>query len=148
MEIRRLDSQGNSTYMQNKLLDKTLVVQMMRYAVVGGISFLVDYGTLWLLTEFVGLHHLVSAAIAFVLGLVCNYIISTVWVFGKGKVRNKWLEFAFFSLIGVVGLLFNELIIFVCTDVCGLHYMVSKIISTVLVFFWNFFARRYILFKS
>lgn len=128
--------------------NKALIVQLLRYAVVGGVAFVVDYGSLWLLTEVVGLHHLVSAAIAFVLGLVCNYVISTAWVFGESKVSNRWVEFVIFSIIGVIGLGLNELIIYLCTDVCGLHYMLSKIISTVIIFFWNFFARRFILFKS
>lgn len=131
-------------FLKNEILAK----QLMRYAVVGGIAFVVDYGSLWLLTEYAGLHHLVSAAIAFVLGLTCNYLLSTVWVFGESKVTNRWLEFAAFALIGIVGLGFNELIIYFCTDVIGIHYMASKIVSTVLVFFWNFFARRFILFKS
>lgn len=128
--------------------NKALIVQLLRYSVVGGVAFLVDYGSLWLLTEVVGLHHLVSAAIAFILGLVCNYVISTAWVFGESKVNNRWVEFAIFSIIGVIGLGLNELIIYLCTDVCGLHYMLSKIISTIIIFFWNFFARRFILFKS
>lgn len=130
------------------LKNKPLAIQLLRYAVVGGIAFMVDYGSLWLLTELVGLHHLVSAAIAFVLGLTCNYLISTAWVFGESKVENRWLEFIAFAVIGIVGLGFNELIIYLCTDVCGLHYMISKLLSTVLVFFWNFFARRFMLFKS
>lgn len=128
--------------------NKALVVQLLRYAVVGGVAFVVDYGSLWLLTEVVGLHHLVSAAISFILGLICNYVISTAWVFGESKVSNRWVEFVIFSIIGVIGLGLNELIIYLCTDVCGLHYMLSKIISTVIIFFWNFFARRFILFKS
>lgn len=128
--------------------NKALVVQLLRYAVVGGVAFVVDYGSLCLLTEVVGLHHLVSAAIAFILGLICNYVISTAWVFGESKVSNRWVEFVIFSIIGVIGLGLNELIIYLCTDVCGLHYMLSKIISTVIIFFWNFFARRFILFKS
>lgn len=128
--------------------DKTLFVQLMRYTIVGGIAFVVDYGSLWLLTEFAGLHHLLSAAIAFILGLVCNYLISTAWVFGESKVSNRWLEFAAFAIIGIVGLGFNEVVIYLCTDILGLHYMASKLVSTVIVFFWNFFARRFILFKS
>ena len=128
--------------------NKTLFLQLMRYSVVGGISFVVDYGSLWFLTELGGLHYLVSAAIAFVLGLTCNYLISTAWVFGESKVASRWLEFVVFAIIGIVGLGLNELIIYLCTDICKLHYMLSKAVSTALVFFWNFFARRFILFKS
>lgn len=127
---------------------KKLFYQLMKYGVVGGIAFIVDYGSLYLLTEYAGVHYMLSAAIAFILGLICNYILSTAWVFGESKISNKMAEFIGFAVIGVLGLLLNELIIYVSTDLIGLHYMVGKIISTAIVFFWNFFARRYLIFKS
>ena len=126
----------------------SLVGQLLRYAVVGGVSFIVDYGSLWLLTEEAGLPYLWSAAIAFILGLTCNYILSTRWVFGESRIRNAWGEFAAFALIGLKGLGLNELIMYACTDGLGFHYMISKIVSTGIVFFWNFLARRFIVFKS
>lgn len=125
-----------------------LLVQLLRYGVVGGIAFVVDYGTLWLLTEAAGLQYLLSAAIAFILGLTVNYALSTRWVFGESRIGSPWAVFAAFALTGIVGLGLNELIMWAATDGMGLHYMASKIISTGLVFFWNFLARRFLVFKS
>jgi len=137
-------------YLKTILKDKPddLVRQLLRYVVVGGISFVVDYGSLWLLTEKAGLPYLLSAALAFILGLTCNYYLSTRWVFGESRIKSPVGEFAAFALVGVVGLGINELVMFASTEGLGLHYMLSKIISTVIVFFWNFFARRYLVFKS
>ena len=126
----------------------SLFGQLLRYAVVGGISFVVDYGSLWLLTEKAGLPYLWSAAIAFILGLICNYLLSTAWVFGESRIKNAWGEFLVFAIIGVIGLGLNELIMYACTDGLGFHYMLSKIVSTGIVFFWNFLARRFLVFKS
>ncbi|MBR0532677.1 MAG: GtrA family protein [Bacteroidales bacterium] len=126
----------------------SLVGQLFRYAIVGGISFVVDYGSLWLLTEKAGLPYLWSAAIAFILGLICNYLLSTAWVFGESRIKNAWGEFLAFAIIGLVGLGLNELIMYGCTDGLGFHYMLSKIVSTGIVFFWNFLARRFLVFKS
>lgn len=125
-----------------------LLIQLFRYTFVGGIAFVVDYGTLYVFTEFVGLHHLVSAAIAFVLGLTVNYLLSTSWVFASRTMKSKWIEFTVFATIGIIGLGLNELIIYTGTDVIGLHYMLSKLISTAIVFFWNFFARKITLFND
>ena len=122
--------------------------QLFRYFIVGGIAFLVDYGSLWFLTDICGLHYLVSAAIAFLLGLTCNYLLSTSWVFDNRRLQSRWAEFAVFAIIGVIGLGLNELILYAGTDLLHLHYLVSKIISTALVFFWNFFARKFILFNK
>jgi putative flippase GtrA len=124
-----------------------LALQLFRYFFVGGAAFLVDYGSLWLLTDVCGLHYLLSAAIAFILGLICNYVLSTAWVFDNNKLKNRWMEFAVFALIGIIGLGLNELIMYVGTDVLHMHYMLSKLVSTALVFFWNFFARKFVLFN-
>ena len=125
-----------------------LVGQLFRYGIVGGVSFIVDYGSLWLLTEKAGLPYLWSAALSFTLGLICNYLLSTAWVFGESRIKNAWGEFLAFAIIGLIGLGLNELIMYGCTDGLGFHYMLSKIVSTGIVFFWNFLARRFLVFKS
>ena len=135
----------------NKLFkDETenTLIQLFRYGFVGGAAFLVDYGVLVLLTEVFGMHYLLSATISFILGLITNYLLSVVWVFNNRTLGNRWAEFAVFAIIDVIGLGLNALIMYVCTDKMGIHYMISKIISTVIVFFWNFFARKVILFKA
>lgn len=123
-----------------------VLVQLIKYFFVGLAAFLIDYGTLFLLTEYVGLYYLISATIAFILGLVTNYLISTSWVFSRSHQYGKVKEFLIFSLIGVFGLVLNWLVIYFGTDIMGLHYLLSKLCSTVIVFFWNFFARKIILF--
>jgi putative flippase GtrA len=124
-----------------------LLVQLARYVVAGGLAFVVDFGSLFLLTEFGGLHYLLSAAIAFCLGLVTNYLLSIVWVFNRRTLSNRWLEFLLFGLIGLAGLGLNELILWFLTDRMGLHYLASKMVSAVLVLLWNFLARRFSLFR-
>ncbi len=126
--------------------DKTSV-QLLKYAFVGGIAYCVDFGSLFFLTEFVKIHYLISAAIAFILGLLTNYALSIFWVFPKRTLANKRTEFFIFSIIGLVGLGLNEVIIWFFTELIHFHYLISKIFSTVVVFFWNFIARKKILFS-
>ena len=124
------------------------MLQLFRYGFVGGVAFAVDYGTLFGLTHYAGVPYLWSAAIAFILGLVTNYLISISWVFQHSGKMRVWQEFVCFAIIGVIGLGLNELIMYVGTDMMHLHYMISKLISTAIVFFWNFFARKFILFNK
>lgn len=123
------------------------MLQLFRYGFVGGLAFVVDYGTLFCLTHFAGVPYLLSAAIAFILGLVTNYLISISWVFSHTGKMRIWQEFLAFTVIGLIGLALNEGIMYVGTDLLQLHYMVSKLISTAIVFFWNFFARKVLVFK-
>lgn len=126
--------------------DKTSI-QLFKYFFVGGIAYTVDFGSLYILTDIIKVHYLISAAIAFTLGLITNYSLSIIWVFSKRTVADKRLEFILFSIIGLVGLGLNEVIIWFFTEWIHFHYLISKVFSTVVVFFWNFFARKKILFS-
>jgi putative flippase GtrA len=122
-------------------------VQLLRYTVVGGCAFAFDFSCLFFLTSYCHLHYLVSAAIAFLVGLAVNYILSVAWVFNRRRM-NSWLsEFVVFALIGLGGLLLNEVFIWFFTEVILLFYLVSKAISTVLVCLYNFLVRKFVLFS-
>ena len=66
-----------------------LLVQFVRYFFVGGFAFVVDFGLLYILTEYAGLHYLLSATLSFIAGLLVNYIISCLWVFNGSKFKNR-----------------------------------------------------------
>jgi putative flippase GtrA len=101
-----------------------------------------------MLTEYLDFHYLLSAGIAFTLGLVTNYLISIRWVFATRNFSNRKLEFIMFMVIGLVGLGLNELFIWIFTDLFAIYYLLSKILTTILVYLWNFFARKMILFNK
>lgn len=124
-----------------------LLVQFVRYFFVGGFAFVVDFGLLYILTEYAGLHYLLSATLSFISGLLVNYIISCIWVFSNSKFKSRLVEFLFFAAIGVVGLLLNDALIWLFTDCIGTHYMFSKIVAAAIVYLWNFFARKYLVFR-
>lgn len=126
--------------------DNTLI-QLFRYTFVGGFAFIIDFGSLFILTEFFHVYYLISAAIAFLLGLTTNYFLSILWVFDKRTVQSRWIEFCIFGFIGLIGLGLNELIIWFFTEKIRFHYLISKIISTIIVYCWNFFARKLTLFR-
>ena len=79
-----------------------LFIQLFRYTLVGGLAFVVDFGLLFFLTEYVRLHYLISATISFLAGLLVNYVISTQWIFRDSKIKNKKVEFILFGLIGII----------------------------------------------
>jgi putative flippase GtrA len=124
-----------------------LVVQLLRYTFVGGLAFIVDFGLLFILTEFAGLYYLASATCSFIAGLLVNYYISTIWVFGSSPYK-KGMEFLLFAIIGITGLGLNDVLIWVFTEKAGIYYMLSKLLTAVLVYLWNFLGRRYLIFNK
>jgi putative flippase GtrA len=125
----------------------SLLQQFSRYIAVGGLAFVVDFGLLYLLTELLGLYYLISAAIAFLFGLLTNYSLSRLWVFDRRTIKNVAVELVIFTAIGIVGLGLNEVIIWFVREKIHFHYMIAKAISAGIVLIWNFGARKAVLFR-
>lgn len=123
-------------------------IQFFRYAFVGGISFIVDFCLLAFFTEVFSVHYLVSAALAFIGGLTTNYLLSIGWVFRVRKNSSRKTEFLVFFVTGIIGLGLNQLFIWSFTEWLGIYYLVSKVLSTLLVLVWNFSSRKFILFRE
>lgn len=126
-----------------------ILIQLFRYGFVGGTAFIIDYATLWTFTEYLGLHYQAGACAGFLAGLTVNYLLSISWVFNSPADRTglygRVAEFVMFAVIGIIGLLLNALIMWTATDICGIYYMLSKLISTAIVFVWNFLGRRFLM---
>ncbi len=124
------------------------LIQFFRYVFVGGCSFLVDAGVLWLFAR-AGMHYLLAACFGFVAGLVFNFLLSRALVFRAETARvGRVLEFAGYALIGLVGLGLTEALLYFFTEIVQFHYMISKVVASAVVLFWNFFARKVILYRN
>ena len=119
-----------------------IIIQLFRYVFVGGTAFVVDFFFLYFFSDICGIYYLVSAVFSFIISVLVNYVMSTRWVFNQDNIENKVVEFNLFMLISTIGLVFTEILLYFFTDICGIHYLISKIISAVIVLFWNFLARR------
>ena len=109
-----------------------LVKQILKFTVVGGFAFLIDYGLLYVLTEFIGIHYLISSIISFTVSVIFYFIMSITWVFDVNK-KQGVKEFIVFIILSVIGLGINELIMYLMVDIIGIHYMISKLFSTGIV---------------
>ena len=126
-----------------------LGVQMFRYLVTGWTAFIADVGLLTLLTECCGRDLLLLwTGIAFSTGIIITYVLSVRWVFDSRNVENRAAEFGIFTLIGIIGLGLTELLMWLLAEKAGLHYLPAKGITAGIVFFWNFVAKKFILFRN
>ena len=127
---------------------KKLFSQIIKIGFVGGTAFVIDAGLLFLLTEFCGIHYLISGMISFTASVIYNYILSVKWVFDAKKDANKTQEFIVFIVLSVIGLGINQLFMWLFVDMMHIYYMLSKIIATVIVMVYNFITRKIFLEKK
>ena len=113
------------------------VRQFLSYLICGGFATLSDM---------IVLDHLIAAAFGFLTGVITNYTLNIMLVFkSQGKVKK---EFTLFAVIGIGGLLWTELILWILVDNLGLYLMVAKMIAVIIVLNWNFFMRKKFVFPS
>jgi putative flippase GtrA len=125
------------------------LLQLARYFLVGAISASADFASLFVLTEYAHLHYIISGFVGFLLGLTTNYFLCLLWVFAENRTpRKKRVEFLLFVVIGAVSLVLNLILMWFFTEKFNLHYIFSKVVSTVIVFLWNFFSRKLLLWNQ
>ncbi|MCD7880574.1 MAG: GtrA family protein [Clostridiales bacterium] len=125
-----------------------LIKQILRFGVVGGLAFLIDYGILAFLTEVVRLNYLLSSAISFSVSVIFNYILSIFWVFDVDSgAKKQGRNFSVFLILSVVGLGINQALMWLQVEQFHLYYLLAKIVSTAIVMVYNFITRKLFLEK-
>ncbi len=125
-----------------------LTKQILRFGVVGGTAFLIDYGLLYALTEWIGINYLISAAISFSVSVIWNYILSIKWVFTPKDNVSKLNQFTIFLVLSIIGLLLNEALMWLMVEKLAIYYMFSKVVATAVVMIYNFITRKLMIDKK
>ena len=122
-------------------MQKERLLEIFRFALVGGASFVVDYALLYFCTEWLGIHYLYSAAISFTVSVIVNYWLCVAFVF-KGTGRQTKRQAVLFIGSSIAGLGINQVCMWLFVEKFGLHYMVAKLAATFIVMFWNYVMKR------
>lgn len=125
-----------------KMKIKALTGQFLRFGMIGIIATLIDYAVLFVLLEFFGIYYLIANAVAFTVSVVFNYLGSMKFVFSGREGMSRRKEFVIFVILCVIGLLLNEVLMWIGVDLCHLYSMVSKLFATVVVMLYNFVTRK------
>lgn len=118
-----------------------LIKQILRFGVVGGLAFVIDYVVLYVLTDIFHIYYLISSCISFTVSVIFNYILSIKWVFDVNK-KQDMHEFIVFIILSVIGLIINSIIMYIMVDIISVHYMISKLLATLIVMVYNFITRK------
>ena len=116
---------------------------------MGGISAVCDMSLFYLFNEIYRLDLIKSVMAAFSIATIVNYILCIEIIFKTArKLKNKIQEIAAILTVSLLGMCFNIALIYVMVEVFGIDGMTSKIIAIIMVFTWNYMARRKIVFTE
>lgn len=120
------------------------LAELFRFAFTGGVCFAVELLCLTLLVELFRMPVLIATALAFLISVAVNYVLCVRWVFSGAKDGGAAVKATFLITSGI-GLALNELLMWLLNIVLGVHYMIAKVIATLLVMIWNYFTKRLVL---
>ena len=124
------------------VLTKPAVQQFSKFAVVGIISFAVDWALLVALTEFLHVDYLVSTSISFIVSVALNYALSMKYVFTHRDDMSRKREFTIFAILSAIGLGLTDVLMFLGVTVLNIAYQLTKVLATFCVTWYNFFTRK------
>lgn len=126
---------------------KKLIIQLIKFGIVGVISTIIDFGVLWFMKEIINTEVLTASAISFSVSVIVNYVLSMLFVFeskGTGKIK----EFIIFVVLSIGGLLLNQFVMWLGTEVLTFYYVWVKLFACIFVSIYNFITRKIFLEKK
>ena len=126
---------------------KKLIIQLIKFGIVGVIATLIDLAVLMVLKEFMKVDVLAASAAAFSVSVIANYILSMLFVF-KSRGNSKVKEFLVFVILSIGGLLLNQFIMWIGTEIMTAYYLWVKAFALVFVPIYNFITRKIFLEKK
>lgn len=118
-----------------------------RSTIVSVATFGIDLVLLWLLVQLFGAAYIPAVAIAFLIAISINYLVSRLWIFTDSD-RGIATGFVYFLVNAGIGLLTTMAVFVLLVQFGGLFYLVARVIASgvagILVFalnaIWNFRA--------
>ena len=120
--------------------------EFLRYFVVSLAALAVDISLLLQLAKV--MYPIAAATISFSVGLLVCYGLTVRFVFSTrrfGAERAK--EITIFFLVGLIGLVVNDLVIYLTHLVLMLSLVLSKLSAAAVSFLFNFMGRKLLLFR-
>lgn len=119
---------------------------LILYGIIGGMSSGLDFLLYTALVEFVGLNYMLANCISVLAGILVSFLLNRKYNF---KVEDKTVRrFLIFLSVGLGGLLFSNLILYLCIEYLFVNELVSKVLSIVPVVLLQFLLNKFITFKT
>jgi len=114
--------------------------QLTTFFGVGVVSIIADYSTLVLLCEVFDVSAVIGALAGHIVGGIVNYLLNRAHTFATD--RNHMQALWRFASVMAVGFSLTGLFMWIFADKLEIPYLVARVITTGIVFCWNFAAHK------
>jgi len=119
--------------------------KFISYFIVGGLSAIVEWVCFAIFNKF--MVYLLATIISFCFSTTFNYVLGKKMTFRNYEKKKSDLVAVF--TVSAIGLVLNIIFMYLMIDTFSFKYeFIAKVISTGLVFMWNYISRRLFIYKK
>jgi putative flippase GtrA len=121
---------------------------LFKYSVVGASGTIIDLLFLYILVDILSFDVIYAAIISFILAATNNFIFNKGWTFKNTTNSDLYhIKYLKFMIISIIGLLFTVTLMFFINKVLMIWYISAKIVTSIVVLLWNYYANKNWTFK-
>ena len=118
-----------------------ILFRFLKFGVVGFTGVFIDFGITFLLKEKVKIQKYIANSCGFITAASSNYFLNRTWTFHSNNPKI-FVEYSKFLIISLIGLLINNLIIYLLEK--KLRFYFAKFIAIMITSLWNFGANYFL----
>ena len=122
-------------------------MKIVRYLFVGGISAVIDISLFAIFAGYFKFPWAIVSVISFIIATLVNYFLSIRFVFKSGSRYKKHQEILGVFVVSSLALLLNQMFLYLFIEKMNIHLIISKCITTSMLFLWNYYGRKRFIFS-
>ena len=120
--------------------------ELIKYCIIGCSGALLDFITYTILIKAFGMNYLLANALSVTVGITNNFFLNAYLNF---KVTdNMFKRFISFYLVGMLGLVISEILLYLLVDIMSMNSIIAKIITIFVITIVQFILNKTITFKK
>jgi putative flippase GtrA len=118
-----------------------MIFKFLKFIIVGFSGMIIDFSVTFLLKEKLRVHRYLSSSAGFTIAASSNYLFNRLWTFESNNPK-VFLEFGTFFIISLIGLLINNLFLYLFER--KLKFYFAKFLAVIVTSVWNFTANYFL----
>ena len=126
------------------LVSKELFLKFIKYSIVGCISVLIYFLSVFVLVELFDKDPIFASTLSFIIMTYISFLLNKKYTFGSDFSYNKLVRFL---VVSAIGFTLNFGIMYLVVSILSLHYVIGELLTTLIIPIINFILNNYWTFK-
>ena len=126
---------------KNWLLRDIYSWKFLRFVLVGSLGYISSILIIYLLTEKLKLHYIISWQVAWFFSNLLTFYTNKLYTFNSKK-RNFWFEIWRYYLVNSSSLFFAIIGVYVMVEAFRVNYLMASVLVSLISLFYNFILHK------